>query len=334
MIKCQNIKQHKIIHVDPRRTNNYPGWHKVNPRQWFKHPAYDNLKLSIIYTENISIEDIFDECYDLVEKDSICILMCSHIPFIEEVQLPNQMLILSDVLSYNARFLPPILHWPAHWVTYGKHYKPQENSHATEFFCPVHRGRPYRLKFLTNMMEKNLLNKKNYTLHIAPHDSVVPIQKDQNVEQNPLLNHLYCHQRYHADLLICLESDPSDITEKTFQNLSHTSPIIWPGTHVHDFMKDFGFDLNYEGIDPPTHDFDLDKLIVRPDYKHEFSDPRYGQLIDQYTDILKNIVDQGSSTDLYYANYKKCLHNQSVLRDFENMHRVFAEKILTQWQNL
>ena len=85
MIKCQNIKQHKIIHVDPRRTNNYPGWHKVNPRQWFKHPAYDNLKLSIIYTENISIEDIFDECYDLVEKDSICILMCSHIPFIEDI---------------------------------------------------------------------------------------------------------------------------------------------------------------------------------------------------------------------------------------------------------
>lgn len=336
MIKCQNIKHHKIIHVNPHMTNNYPGWHKVLPQQWFDHPAYDSLKLSIIYSDaGRTIKNVFNECYDLVEKNSICILMCSNISWIKEIPLPDQMLILSDKFTYNTKFLPPILHWPRHWVTYGKHYKPQENSHASEFFCTVHRGRPYRLKFLESMMDKNLLNEKNYTLHIATQNTTVPIQKDKDVKHNDLLIHLYCHQRYHADILICLETDSSDITEKTFQTLSHSSPILWPGgTHVHDFLKDFGFDLKYEGINLPKHDFDLDQLIVRRDYEHEFSDPRYDQLIDQYTDILKNIVDQGSSTDLYYSNYKKSLHNQSVINDFHNMHHVFAEKIESQWNAL
>lgn len=337
MIKCQNIKHHKLISINPHIDHAFPFWVASHPTNWFNHSAYDDLKLTIIYSDDPDgLELHLDEAISQADQDSICIVMTVDVYWIDPIKLkslPRNILIFADRMTKGKQFLSPILHWPRHWASYAKHYKHQDNQHNTEFFCPVYRGNSGKLLALESLFQKGLLNAKNYTLDHTERQSVVPIQKDKMVP-NFRYMHRICTQRYHTDINVCTEDGYfNTLTEKAFQNLNHLSPVIWACQSVNDFLTPYGFDLDYEGIKIPDHPIEFkDNISIDIDeYTNNGILPKY---FDDVADQLYDIVHNQASRDLYEKNYERSRHNQSIVNNKDSMHKIFAENILSQWQNL
>jgi|TARA_R100000027_G_scaffold13082_1_gene9348 hypothetical protein len=334
MIKCQNINHHKLIHINPQISHDYPYWFASHPTAWFNHPAYNDLKLSIIYSDDYDFEEQLDEALEQVVSDSIPILVNDRVYWDYERIFDKKLLYFSDRMTTGKQFLPPVLHWPRHWVSYAKHYEHQDNKHFTEFFCPVYRGGEGKLLVLESLFEKpGLLNEKNYTLDHTERPCVVPIQKDKTIQGFKSL-YKVCYQRYHADINVCTEDGYFNVlTEKTFQNLQHLSPVIFACHHPSNFLKDFGFDFDYNGIDTFEHGISFENIMAI-DIEQYVSNNMLTDYFQKHAEQLYEIVHNQASRDLYEKNYERGRHNQSIVNNKDSMHKIFAEKILSQWQNL
>ena len=98
-------------------------------------------------------------------------------------------------------------------------------------------------------------------------------------------------------------------------------------------VTDFGFDFDYNGIDEFEHGISFENIMAI-DIEQYVLNNMLTNYFQKHADQLYKIVHNQASRDLYEKNYERGRHNQSIVNNKDSMHKIFAEKILSQWQNL
>lgn len=276
-------------------------------------------KICIIRDFDILDDDKMDQTVDFLQKKYQKILVCSEgITTMEPIGWSRFPKMYDKVVWINNERPVPEHYkgeffWPAHWFRTIQFYSKIKNSILNnpnkKYKCSlrIKNQRLWKDRLLETLAKENLIKEINLAIrHANPFVPNSPCfyksEGDQFNEELP------SKEQGQSFSIIVAETSDVQITEKTWQALFHSVPILFHSGPVVKKLTDYGFQINFEGLP-----IDYNLLDVT----------------DNLVFTLKNVLND--IEDIYQVNLKTCEQNFDIVsseNEFNNIFKpLFFDKI-------